>query len=83
MRVVLDPHPIRTWRWRNGVSQVELAAGIGVTSRSVKGWERGRRVGAKSAARLALFMGRSVEDLMAELALWRLQVDGVPGEGEP
>ena len=51
-------------REQRGLSQAELAAVLGVTVRRIDSWERGRRLGADWAGRLAEVLEVSADELL-------------------
>ena len=64
---VMTPEQIRQWRHEHHYSQLLLANRLGVSERTVAGWEQGRFSPAPflSLALLALAQGQTVQSLRA------------------
>ena len=58
------PHPLKTYRQEQGLTQEALAGRIGVTRATVNRWENGRRPSVADAERLAELTSISVVALL-------------------
>jgi DNA-binding transcriptional regulator YiaG len=55
----MTPSELKHRRTQLGMTQVQLAAALGVTSIAVSYWERGTRKMGEPAARLVILLGQS------------------------